>query len=203
LLISSRSIKELLLIPTFAFTNFKFLYHLGPRLKTQRHSYLYLHLCKTQLQLKSILVNSSRIEQFCKQYSIIACEYGHNCSYIINFSIIKLVIESSLCSVVYKIIAKIIVKRFNLFLSLAISSKQFFFLDGKQIHEAIGIAKKISTLLIIIGNLIKEPNHVKKNRWCGPHCVLHSTSVRSLKSLLIHKKDSHVVSFPIAHLEQL
>jgi hypothetical protein len=48
----------------------------------------------------------------------------------------------SLCNVIYKVIAKIISKRINPFLSTSISKEQFGFLDGRQIHEAIGVAQE-------------------------------------------------------------
>eukprot|EP00253_Pinus_taeda_P036400 PITA_36400 len=48
----------------------------------------------------------------------------------------------SLCNCVYKIIAKIIVVRLKPVLSRNISSEQFSFLDGRQIHEAIGVAQE-------------------------------------------------------------
>eukprot|EP00253_Pinus_taeda_P007836 PITA_07836 len=48
----------------------------------------------------------------------------------------------SLCNYVYKIIAKIIAVRLKLILSKNISSEQFGFLDGRQIHEAIGVAQE-------------------------------------------------------------
>lgn len=46
----------------------------------------------------------------------------------------------SLCNCLYKIISKIIAKRFKAVLSRNISLKQFGFLEGQQIHEAIGVA---------------------------------------------------------------
>eukprot|EP00253_Pinus_taeda_P030883 PITA_30883 len=48
----------------------------------------------------------------------------------------------SLCNCVYKIIAKIIAMRLKPILSKNISSEQFGFLDGRQIHEAIGVAQE-------------------------------------------------------------
>eukprot|EP00253_Pinus_taeda_P014847 PITA_14847 len=48
----------------------------------------------------------------------------------------------SLCNCVYKIIAKIIDVRLKPILSINISSEQFGFLDGRQIHEAIGVAQE-------------------------------------------------------------
>jgi hypothetical protein len=46
----------------------------------------------------------------------------------------------SLCNCLYKIISKIISHRFNDILSRSISGEQFGFLNGRQIHEAIGVA---------------------------------------------------------------
>lgn len=48
----------------------------------------------------------------------------------------------SLCSCVYKIIAKVIASRIKPFLSKYISAEQFGFLDGRQIHEAMGVAQE-------------------------------------------------------------
>lgn len=48
----------------------------------------------------------------------------------------------SLCNTIYKIIAKIIVVRLKPILSECISNEQFGFLDGRQIHEAIGVAQE-------------------------------------------------------------
>eukprot|EP00253_Pinus_taeda_P019083 PITA_19083 len=48
----------------------------------------------------------------------------------------------SLCNCVYKIRAKIIAMRLKPILSKNISSEQFGFLDGRQIHEAIGVAQE-------------------------------------------------------------
>jgi hypothetical protein len=48
----------------------------------------------------------------------------------------------SLCNCIYKIIAKIIARRLKPFLSEAISKEQFRFLEGRQIHEAIGVAQE-------------------------------------------------------------
>lgn len=48
----------------------------------------------------------------------------------------------SLCNCIYKIIAKVIVVRLKPILSKCISSEQFGFLDGRQIHEAIGVAQE-------------------------------------------------------------
>eukprot|EP00253_Pinus_taeda_P025838 PITA_25838 len=49
----------------------------------------------------------------------------------------------SLCNCIYKIIAKVIAIRIFPFLSRNISSEQFGFLDGRQIHEAIGVAQEV------------------------------------------------------------
>jgi hypothetical protein len=48
----------------------------------------------------------------------------------------------SLCNCLYKIIAKIIARRLNPILSNTISKEQFGFLQGCQIHEAIGVAQE-------------------------------------------------------------
>jgi hypothetical protein len=48
----------------------------------------------------------------------------------------------SLCNCAYKIVFKIIAQRFKKILSKNISEQQFGFLEGRQIHEAIGIAQE-------------------------------------------------------------
>jgi hypothetical protein len=48
----------------------------------------------------------------------------------------------SLCNCIYKIIAKIIARRLKPLLSKSISKEQFGFLEGRQIHEAIGVAQE-------------------------------------------------------------
>lgn len=48
----------------------------------------------------------------------------------------------SLCNCVYKIISKIIAKRLKAVLSVNISKEQFGFLEGRQIHEAIGVVQE-------------------------------------------------------------
>jgi len=48
----------------------------------------------------------------------------------------------SLCNCIYKIIAKIISKRIKRILSKSVSAEQFGFLEGRQIHEAIGVAQE-------------------------------------------------------------
>jgi hypothetical protein len=48
----------------------------------------------------------------------------------------------SLCNCAYKIVSKIIARRFKKILSKNISEQQFVFLEGRQIHEAIGIAQE-------------------------------------------------------------
>jgi hypothetical protein len=48
----------------------------------------------------------------------------------------------SLCNCIYKIIAKIISRRLKPILSEVISKEQFGFLNGRQIHEAIGVAQE-------------------------------------------------------------
>jgi hypothetical protein len=46
----------------------------------------------------------------------------------------------SLCNHIYKIVTKIIARRIKFILSNHISSAQFGFLEGRQIHEATGVA---------------------------------------------------------------
>ena len=48
----------------------------------------------------------------------------------------------SLCNCLYKIISKVIALRLKSVLSQHISSEQFGFLEGRQIHEAIGVAQE-------------------------------------------------------------
>lgn len=48
----------------------------------------------------------------------------------------------SLCNCLYKIILKIIAKRLKYILSEHISKEQFRFLEGRQIHEAIGVSQE-------------------------------------------------------------
>ena len=48
----------------------------------------------------------------------------------------------SLCNCVYKIISKVIAIRLKAILSEQISAEQFGFLEGHQIHEAIGVAQE-------------------------------------------------------------
>ena len=48
----------------------------------------------------------------------------------------------SLCNCLYKIISKVISRRLKVILSRNISSEQFRFLAGRQIHEAIGVAQE-------------------------------------------------------------
>jgi hypothetical protein len=48
----------------------------------------------------------------------------------------------SLCNCLYKIISKVINRRLKVILSKHISCKQFGFLEGRQIHEAIGVAQE-------------------------------------------------------------
>lgn len=48
----------------------------------------------------------------------------------------------SLCNSIYKIIAKVIAIRIKPILSRHISKEQFGFLNGRQIHEAIGVAQE-------------------------------------------------------------
>eukprot|EP00253_Pinus_taeda_P011302 PITA_11302 len=49
----------------------------------------------------------------------------------------------SLCNCIYKIIAKVIAVRLVPILSRSISMEQFVFLEGRQIHEAIGVAQEV------------------------------------------------------------
>jgi hypothetical protein len=46
----------------------------------------------------------------------------------------------SICNCIYKVVTKIIARRIKLILSNHISSEQFGFLEGRQIHEVIGVA---------------------------------------------------------------
>ena len=46
----------------------------------------------------------------------------------------------SLCNCLYKIIAKVIFGRLKYILSCCISNEQFGFLEGRKLHEAIGVA---------------------------------------------------------------
>jgi hypothetical protein len=48
----------------------------------------------------------------------------------------------SLCNCIYKIMAKLISRCLKPILSEAISKEQFGFLNGRQIHEAIGVAQE-------------------------------------------------------------
>ena len=48
----------------------------------------------------------------------------------------------SLCNCVYKIISKVIAGRLKSILSEHISAEQFGFLEGRQIHEAVGVAQE-------------------------------------------------------------
>jgi hypothetical protein len=48
----------------------------------------------------------------------------------------------SLCNCLYKIISKVISRRLKVILSKHISGEQFGFLEGRQIHEAIGVAQE-------------------------------------------------------------
>ena len=49
----------------------------------------------------------------------------------------------SLCNCLYKIISKVISKILKAVLSEKISKEQFGFLQGRQIHEAIGVAQEV------------------------------------------------------------
>ena len=46
----------------------------------------------------------------------------------------------SLCNYIYKVVAKVIARRFKITLSANISAEQFGFIEGRQIHETIGVA---------------------------------------------------------------
>jgi len=46
----------------------------------------------------------------------------------------------SLCNCLYKIISKVINRRLKVVLSKHISCEQFGFLEGRKIHEAIGVS---------------------------------------------------------------
>ena len=48
----------------------------------------------------------------------------------------------TLCNCLYKIIAKVISRRLKVILSCCICNEQFGFLEGRQIHEAIGVAQE-------------------------------------------------------------
>jgi len=48
----------------------------------------------------------------------------------------------SLCNCIYKIVSKVIARRLKGILSEHISAEQFGFLEGRQIHEAIGVAQE-------------------------------------------------------------
>jgi hypothetical protein len=49
----------------------------------------------------------------------------------------------SLCNYIYKVVSKIIARRIKAILSENISRKQFGFLEGRQIHEAIGVVQEV------------------------------------------------------------
>jgi hypothetical protein len=51
----------------------------------------------------------------------------------------------SLCNCIYKIISKIIARRFKVILSNQISGEQFGFLEGRQIHEVLRIIAQTRT----------------------------------------------------------
>lgn len=61
----------------------------------------------------------------------------------------------SLCNCIYKIKVKIITMSINKILSKSISKYQFDLLDGRQIHEAIGVAiKNIHSVSIISKEIV-------------------------------------------------
>jgi hypothetical protein len=49
----------------------------------------------------------------------------------------------SLCSCIYKIISKVIVRRLKSVLSKKIFREQFGFLEGRKIHKAFGITREV------------------------------------------------------------
>jgi hypothetical protein len=49
----------------------------------------------------------------------------------------------SLCNCIYKVVSKFIARRLKTILSEKISKEQFGFLEGRQIHEAIGVAQEV------------------------------------------------------------
>jgi hypothetical protein len=51
-------------------------------------------------------------------------------------------IPISLCNCIFKVISKIMSRRLKGFLLKSISWEQFGFLEGRQIHEAIGVAQE-------------------------------------------------------------
>jgi hypothetical protein len=83
----------------------------------------------------------------------------------------------SLCNNIYKIISKIISRRLKEILSKQVSLKQFGFLEGRQIHEAIGVSQeglhsvKTKNLKSMIAkvDLSKAFNHVS---WLFLHLIL-------------------------------
>jgi hypothetical protein len=48
----------------------------------------------------------------------------------------------SLCNNIYKVVSKIISRRIKAILSKFVSQEKFGFLEGRQIHEAIGVAQE-------------------------------------------------------------
>jgi hypothetical protein len=48
----------------------------------------------------------------------------------------------SLCNSIYKVVSKIISRRIKSILSKLVSQEQFDFLEGRKIHEAIGVAQE-------------------------------------------------------------
>ena len=56
-----------------------------------------------------------------------------------------------MCTCIYKIIAKVISSKLKLFLSRNIFVEKFGFLDGRQIHEAVGVAQETLHSLKIRG----------------------------------------------------
>jgi hypothetical protein len=48
----------------------------------------------------------------------------------------------SLCNNIYKVVSKVISRRIKAILSKSVSQEKFNFLEGRQIHEAIGVAQE-------------------------------------------------------------
>jgi hypothetical protein len=48
----------------------------------------------------------------------------------------------SLCNNIYKVVSKVISRRIKAILSKFVSQEKFGFLEGRQIHEAIGVAQE-------------------------------------------------------------
>ena len=82
-----------------------------------------------------------------------------------------------LCNAIYKRITKVFSSRLKVILSNLISPKQFSFLEGRQIHDVVGITKKIlhsaktihTPIVIIKEGLSKAYDKVN---WTFLHLVL-------------------------------